>query len=158
MQKELEIHGQHGRMHELQLFSWLSLVKKTKIRSPVPSKRWNVRELQDLCALLGNIARRSDEKGFLQVGNTVEIVKAEMPNSSPVVRCAVAVSLDYRIHNLQLQKVQEGVSSKDNVLMIMDFDPKEHTFRKVGPGDGDDESEEGSKVMYHDNEVHVDTD
>ena len=56
-------------------------------------------ELQDLPSLLGDIARHSTQKGFLEVGDTAEIVKAEMPNSSPVVRRVVVVSLDYRIHN-----------------------------------------------------------
>ena len=109
---------------------------------------------------MGDIARRSNDKGFLQIGNTVEVVKkAETPNESPVVKRTKVISLDYHIHNLQLQKVQEGVSDEDNVLVITEFDPKEHNFRKVDPGsDSDDESEKGSSVVYHNNEEYDDTD
>lgn len=107
-------------------------------------------ELKDLRSLLGDIALSSTKKGHLQVGDTIEIVKkAGTPDSSPVVRRAVVLSLEYRIHNLQVKVVQDGVSSDDdNVPMITHFDPKEHTVRKVDPGDGDDWSE-GSGISYH---------
>ena len=49
------------------------------------------------------------------------------------------------------------MSSDDNVLMVTDLDMKEHSIRKVEPGDGNDESE-GSAVNYHDEENLVDTD
>ena len=49
------------------------------------------------------------------------------------------------------------MSSDDNVLMVMDLDLKEHSFRKVQPGDSDDESE-GFDVIYHDKENLIDTD
>ena len=109
-------------------------------------------ELQDLCSLLDDIARHSNEKRFLEVGDIAKIVKAGMPDSSPVQRCAVVVSLDYRIHNLKVKKVQVG--SDDDVLMVTDLDMKEHSIRKVEPGDGDDEG----SVTYNDEENDIDTD
>ena len=64
------------------------------------------RELQELHAFLGNIARRSNDKGFLKVGDTVKVVKkAETPNKSQVVERAKVISLDYpRIFNLKRYK------------------------------------------------------
>ena len=113
-------------------------------------------ELQDLCSLLGDIACCSNERGFLKFGDTVKIVKAGMPDSSPVVRHGVVVSLDYHIHNLQVKKVQVGVSSDDDVLMVTDLDMKEHSIRKVEPGDSNDEGD--GSVTYNDEENLVDTD
>ena len=114
------------------------------------------RELQDLCALLGDIAHRSKEKGFLEVGDTIKIVKTGIPDSPSVVRRAVVILLDYRIHNLRVKKVQEGVSSNGAVVMVTDLDMKEHSIRRVEPGNGNDESD--GSISYNDEEDYVDTD
>ena len=115
-------------------------------------------ELCLLRGLLDDITHCSDQKGFLQVGDTVEVLKkAETPNeSSVVVKRAKVVSLDYCITNLQLEKVEKGASEETIVQMVEDFDWKDYDFRKVDPGDGDDESDDESEEIsrfepdYHD--------
>ena len=58
----------------------------------------------------------------------------------------------------RIEKIQDGVSAEDNVVIITKYDLKDHTVRKVDTGDGNDESEEDSGVVYHNNEEYVDTD
>lgn len=61
-------------------------------------------ELKDLCSLLGDIACSSNQKGNLEVGDTFKIVKkAGTPDSSPAVRGAVVLSLEYHVHSLQVK-------------------------------------------------------
>ena len=120
---------------------------------------WMERELRELRGLLDDIADCSDQKGFLQVGNTIKIVKKATPNAPPVVSRARVRSLEYKIHNLEVEKIQDGVSAEDSFPMVTIYDPKDHTVRKVDPGgDGDDESEEGSGVFYPSDEVNDDMD
>ena len=130
-------------------------------------------ELNALCAFLGDIAHHSNQKGFLQVGDTVEVSKkAETPNKSSlvVVKRAKVASLNYRSTNLWLENVEMGASEEAFNLMGEVFDSKDYDIRKIVPGEGDDEgngegddegndeSEEDSSIDYYDDELNVDTD
>ena len=112
---------------------------------------WMERELQELHFLFSNIAQRSKENGSLEVGDTVEIVKA-VPDSAPVVKCAVVILLEYCIHNL---KVQAKGSTSEGTLVVEDLDIKGTSIRRVVPGDGGDDSD--GSVSYHDEENYIDT-
>ena len=107
-----------------------------------------------------DIARHSNENGFLQVGDTVEVSKkAETPNKSLVVviKHAKVASLNYCIVNLQLENVQMAASASAFNLIGEDFDLEHYDIRKISPreGDdeGDDESEESSSVEYVNEEL-----
>ena len=117
-------------------------------------------ELNNLRAFLVDIAHRSNQKGFLQVGNTVEVLKkAETPNESLVVvaKRAKVASLNYRILNLRLENVEMGASEEAFNLMAEEFDSKDYDIRKIVPGDGDDEGDdegkESSSIEYVDKEL-----
>ena len=84
-------------------------------------------ELRLLCVLLGNVAHRSDDQGFLEAGDIVEIVKA-MPGSVPKVKCAVVMSVEYRIKGLKV--CAEGNTS-EGMQIVTNLDMKQMVMRKV---------------------------
>ena len=80
----------------------------------------------------------SNDQGFLEAGDIVEIVKA-VPGVVPEVKCAVVLSIEYRIKGL---KVCAKGNTGEGMHIVTEFDMEQMVMRKVS---GNSEGEESDR-------------
>ena len=128
------------------------------------------KELRLLRLHLNHVARKSNEKGFLQVGDFIKIgAKPDTPNEEPtiVLGCGKIINVKYCIKTVKVKHVERRASEGKTVVKIYEFNSdnsKNLIFDTIEPPMGvdlydvevddkdDDENEESSEEEYH-NEI-----
>lgn len=128
----------------------ISIMDQEKVNSYIENVE---KELRLLRLHLKNVARKSNDKGFLQVGEYVKVgKKPNTPNEEPtlVLECGKIVDVQYCIKSIRIKYLFEaGLSQEKPMKMIQEFNldnGDNYLFktipRPVGVNLDDDESDD----------------